>query len=329
MFRSSSRGIRPSASTREDQTCPQVLTTLRQRDMEVRAFTQKFWSRAERFSHSDAVLKDIFNHCLDDPLPQWEMELVRSLNFWNFSNYLYLRKNGQVRIPPAPAPAHQSAPEPAPAHQSAPEPAPAHQSSPARESAPEPAPARESAAAPTEEVGTEPPPHPHKRRKRRKKASSIPQGPEAVPEPAVGLEDTPEVLEPNALPVSPVMAKRAVFAFYVLAVLRAWKMHLSSFDHGPVCQPESRPRAARSSGYGHGAPLVCPDGATQALCPAGTTHASSSIPKPAGARLVRSSSTALALSQDSRPAGARLVSSSRTDLARHPSPWSFSSPPPS
>ncbi|ROL12753.1 hypothetical protein DPX16_9157 [Anabarilius grahami] len=112
--------------------------------------------------------------------------------------FSHRRKNGQVRIPPEPAPARESTPEPAPARESAPEPAPAC------ESAPEP----------------------------------IPTRPEAFPEPAVGPEVIPEVLEPNTLPVSPVMAKRAVFAFYVLAVLRAWRTHLSSFDQGPVCQPE-------------------------------------------------------------------------------------------
>ncbi|ROI15089.1 hypothetical protein DPX16_15530 [Anabarilius grahami] len=147
---------------------------------------------------------------------------------------------------PEPTPAHQSAQvcgsslalEPAPARESAPEPTPARESAPeaapVRESTPESTPACESAPVPTEEVGTEPPPHP---RKRRKKASSIPQGPEAFPEPAVGPEATPEVLEPNAPPVSPDVAKRAVFVFYILTVLRAWRTHVRSWDQGPE-QPE-------------------------------------------------------------------------------------------
>ncbi|ROI48891.1 hypothetical protein DPX16_3912 [Anabarilius grahami] len=61
----------------------------------------------------------------------------------------------------------------------------------ARESAPEAVPARGSAPEateevgtesplPTHEVGTEPPPHPHRRRKRRRRASSAPQGPETT-----------------------------------------------------------------------------------------------------------------------------------------------------
>ncbi len=34
------------------------------------------------------------------------------------------------------------------------------------------------------------------------------------------------------------MAKRAVFTFYVLAVLRACKMLMLASDHGPVCRPD-------------------------------------------------------------------------------------------
>ncbi|ROL48381.1 hypothetical protein DPX16_4207 [Anabarilius grahami] len=139
------------------------------------------------------------------------------------------------------APARESAPEPAPARESAPEPAPASEPAPVHESAPDSAPASapacESAPVPTDEVGTEPPSHPRKRRKRRKKASFIPQGPEAFPERIVGPEATPEVLEPNAPPVSPDVAKRAVFVFYFLTVLCAWRTPLGSCDHGPE-QPE-------------------------------------------------------------------------------------------
>ncbi|ROL45108.1 hypothetical protein DPX16_1788 [Anabarilius grahami] len=220
MPRSSSGRSRPSAGAGEGQA---YLTTLRQRRMEVRAFTQKFWSLAQRFNLPDAVLKEIFKNCYDDPQPQWEMELVKGLNFWNFSNYLYLRKNGQIRLPPAPAPAHQSTHEPAPARVSTPAP----ESAPARESA------RESAPEPTEEVGTESPPHPRKRRKRRRKASLIPQGLQAFPEPAPARESAPES---HAFPVSPAMAKKAAFTFYVLVVLRAWRMHSGSFDHRSVHQ---------------------------------------------------------------------------------------------
>lgn len=81
------------------------------------------------------------------------------------------------------------------------------------------------AEAPPEAVSSLPLPRPHKLRKR-KKASSVSLGP-VVPEfPSLVV---PEVTETHVLPVSPVKAKRAVFAFYILAVLRAWKMHSGSF----------------------------------------------------------------------------------------------------
>ncbi|ROL52451.1 hypothetical protein DPX16_6135 [Anabarilius grahami] len=72
MQRSSSRRLRSSVEAEEAQA---LLATLCQRRMGVRAFVQKFWSRAEGYSLSDAVLKDTINNCLNDPLPQWEMEL--------------------------------------------------------------------------------------------------------------------------------------------------------------------------------------------------------------------------------------------------------------
>lgn len=49
---------------------------------------------------------------------------------------------------------------------------------------------------------------------------------------------TPPVTAKKAFPVSPAMAKRAVFAFYVLAVLCAWNTHMASSDLGTVCHPE-------------------------------------------------------------------------------------------
>ncbi|KAL0198625.1 hypothetical protein M9458_007165, partial [Cirrhinus mrigala] len=33
----------------------------------------------------DADIKDVFNLCLDKPLLHWEMELVKLLDFWNFT----------------------------------------------------------------------------------------------------------------------------------------------------------------------------------------------------------------------------------------------------
>ncbi len=83
----------------------QGLEGLRQKGMEVRAFAQKFWTRAERLGCQGGDVKDIFKLGLDEPLPHWEMELVKSLDFWNFSRYLQLCKEGKVihhhQSPPA------------------------------------------------------------------------------------------------------------------------------------------------------------------------------------------------------------------------------------
>ncbi len=66
-------------------------------------------------------------------------------------------------------------------------------------------------------------------------SSSPVSAPEAVPEPT---PDPEVVREPSIFLVSPEMAKRAVFTFYVLAVLRACKMLMLASDHGPVCRPD-------------------------------------------------------------------------------------------
>ncbi len=68
----------------------------RQKGMQVRAFTQKFWTRVERMGCHGGDIKDIFNLRLDEPLPHLEMELVRSWDFWNFSRYLQLCKEQQI-----------------------------------------------------------------------------------------------------------------------------------------------------------------------------------------------------------------------------------------
>ncbi len=83
----------------------QGLEALRQKGMEVWAFAQKFWTGVERLGCHGGDVKDIFNSGLDESLPHWEMELVRSLDFWNFSRYLQLRKEGKIihhrQSPPA------------------------------------------------------------------------------------------------------------------------------------------------------------------------------------------------------------------------------------
>ncbi|CAM4633500.1 unnamed protein product [Leuciscus chuanchicus] len=83
------------------ETVPPV-AALRQQGLDVRAFAQTFRTIARGLDYQDLALKNIFNLCLDDPLPQWEMEQLRVLDFWNFSNYLHHCKDWQILTPPEP-----------------------------------------------------------------------------------------------------------------------------------------------------------------------------------------------------------------------------------
>ncbi len=55
---------------------------------------------ARGLEYDDAVLKEVFNLILDDPLPRWEMEQLHVLNFWDFSLYVHHRKDWQILNPP-------------------------------------------------------------------------------------------------------------------------------------------------------------------------------------------------------------------------------------
>ncbi len=92
--------ILPPANSQERLACQRGLGSLRQQGLEVRAFAQFFWTMSRGLEYQDAALKDIFNLCLDNPLPQWEMEQLRILDFWNFSNYVHHRKDWQILSPP-------------------------------------------------------------------------------------------------------------------------------------------------------------------------------------------------------------------------------------
>ncbi len=92
--------ILPPANSQERLTRQRGLGSLRQQGLEVRAFAQFFWTMSRGLEYQDAALKDIFNLCLDNPLPQWEMEQLRILDFWNFSNYVHHRKDWQILSPP-------------------------------------------------------------------------------------------------------------------------------------------------------------------------------------------------------------------------------------
>ncbi len=92
--------ILPPANSQERLARQRGLGSLRQQGLEVRAFAQFFWTMSRGLEYQDAALKDIFNLCLDNPLPQWEMEQLRILDFWNFSNYVHHRKDWQILSPP-------------------------------------------------------------------------------------------------------------------------------------------------------------------------------------------------------------------------------------
>ncbi len=55
---------------------------------------------ARGLEYDDAVLKEVFNLILDNPLPRWEMEQLHVLNFWDFSHYVHHRKDWQILNPP-------------------------------------------------------------------------------------------------------------------------------------------------------------------------------------------------------------------------------------
>ncbi|XP_016296859.1 uncharacterized protein LOC107654333 [Sinocyclocheilus anshuiensis] len=113
MYRSSS--IRERTLFPEKQAGLQGLEKLRRRGMELRTFVQRFWTGAERLGVQGM---DIFNRCLDESLLPWEMELVKCLDFWSFSRYLQLRKEGKVNhhnqspsagtVPPIPHSSNQA-----------------------------------------------------------------------------------------------------------------------------------------------------------------------------------------------------------------------------
>lgn len=47
----------------------------------VGAFAQFFWTLSVGLNYDNTTLKDIFNYCLDDPPPKWEMDGLKILNF--------------------------------------------------------------------------------------------------------------------------------------------------------------------------------------------------------------------------------------------------------
>ncbi|XDV26903.1 hypothetical protein PO909_030523 [Leuciscus waleckii] len=83
--------ILPPANMRERMARHRGLIALRQDGSEVGFFAQFFWTMSVGLDYNDAALKDIFNSCLDDPLPAGEMDSLSILDFWGFSMYLVNR----------------------------------------------------------------------------------------------------------------------------------------------------------------------------------------------------------------------------------------------
>ncbi len=80
-------GVTTGLLKMDREICParhQKLMVLHQQGTEVGGFAQTFWTLAVGLDYNESVLKTFFYVCLDDPLPQWEMEVLRILDIWGF-----------------------------------------------------------------------------------------------------------------------------------------------------------------------------------------------------------------------------------------------------
>ncbi len=86
-------GIRilPPASKKEQKARLRMLADLRQQGMQVGGLAQTFWTLAVGLELCNSELSKIFNECLDNPFPPFEMEGLKTLDFWSFINYLSYR----------------------------------------------------------------------------------------------------------------------------------------------------------------------------------------------------------------------------------------------
>ncbi len=83
--------ILPPASKKEQKARLRMLADLRQQGMQVGGLAQTFWTLAVGLELCNSELSKIFNECLDNPLPPFEMEGLKTLDFWSFINYLSYR----------------------------------------------------------------------------------------------------------------------------------------------------------------------------------------------------------------------------------------------
>ncbi len=201
--------ITPPATRKERAARHHALMALRQQGMQVGGFAQTFWMFSVGLNYNEAALKSFFNVCLDDPLPQWEMEGLGIMDFWGFVKYLQVRV--QCMVPDQseplcrdfstasalPTPTErwrvrrrkaESTPEPTPDRElteSTPEPTPDRELT---ESTPEPTPDRELTESTPEPAPvwepTEFAPEPTPVREPTESTPELSAGQEAVPEPA-------------------------------------------------------------------------------------------------------------------------------------------------
>ncbi len=177
----------------------------RQQVANVREFACDFLIKVDLLDYSEADIKNVFNTYLDQPLSLWEMEKLGNLGFWDFVYRVYHRgepepppqtKSHPTDCPPFPSTVSGSpspsmtrnrrrknwpsaVPPEATGDAAAPPEAEEEEAA-----APLEVPAEEAAAPPV--VADEAAASRSRRRRRKRKASSVPQGLEAIQELAAG-----------------------------------------------------------------------------------------------------------------------------------------------
>jgi len=80
--------------------------------MEVGGLAQLFWTLAVGLEYKDSELIEIFNGCLDYPLPSWEMEELKTLGFWGFIDVFQYQSQSVTLGQVVPIYSMATAPEP-------------------------------------------------------------------------------------------------------------------------------------------------------------------------------------------------------------------------
>ncbi len=83
--------ILPQASKKEPKARFQMMAALRQQGMGEGGLAQTFWTLPVVLGFCNSEFSNIFNDCLDNPLPPWE---IRSHDFWELIYYVFYRNPG-------------------------------------------------------------------------------------------------------------------------------------------------------------------------------------------------------------------------------------------